>query len=74
MLCCERLENSHSDFFTVYNFFYSIQWILKFVKVLWISACWNGAQRNEIRLISGASAEPVGIHDLQFAQDFAPVS
>ena len=38
------------------------------------SACWNGAQRNGIRLISGGSAEPVEIHDLQLAQDFAPVS
>ena len=54
--------------------FYSIQQILQFVKVLWISACWNGAQRNGIRLISSASVEPVGIHDLEFAQDFAPVS
>ena len=31
-------------------------------------------QRNGLRLISCGSAEPVGVHDLQLAQDFTPVS
>ena len=48
--------------------------MLQIVKVLRKSAVRNGAQRNAERLICSGSAEPVGVHDLELAEHFAPVS
>ena len=71
---CDKKRYCRSGLKSRSDFFYSINWILQFVKILVISACWNGAQRNGIRLIAGCSAEPVGVHDLKLSKDFAPVS
>ena len=48
--------------------------MLQIVKVLRKSAVRNGVQRNAERLICSGSAEPVGVHDLELAEHFAPVS
>jgi hypothetical protein len=66
-LCGERLENSRSNFLQYTTDTVICQDTSAISLMEWSEAEW-------IRLIADGSAEPVGIHDLQFAEHPAPVS
>ena len=64
---CSKKRCLAEQSFGAAPFFYSIQKILHFVKVHRQLSGWNGAKRNEIRIIGG-SVMPAGLDTLSLAR------